>query len=121
MAQECRSRCGETCFPIREGQVLMAVLTCLRSKYVKPTRVIGLPLALRNSSGAGASPRTASQARTSEAVCFQSGKDRSFRPLPITRRVGVGCRVTAGSKERSIPRLEGQQQNTHEAWPDEVI
>src|ERR1700738_5021333 len=55
MAQEWRSRCGETCFPIREGQVLMAVLTCLRSKYVKPTRVIGLPLALRNSSGAGAS------------------------------------------------------------------
>jgi hypothetical protein len=60
--------------------------------YSKPARLIAAPSAFTNNSGTRTTPRTASQARRSAAVSFQSGRHRSFRPLPRTRMLGVGCR-----------------------------
>ena len=45
-------------------------------------RLIGAPRALTNTSGAPIGPRIANQARSAAAVVFQSGNDRSRRPLP---------------------------------------
>src|SRR6266849_6354741 len=46
-------------------------------------------------------PRTASHARTSSAVCCQSGSARCRRPLPWMWSVGVGCQVNAVSDSES--------------------
>jgi hypothetical protein len=40
---------------------------------------------VRNSSGARLLPRTASHARSADAVSFHNGRQRSFRPFPWTR------------------------------------
>ena len=71
----------------REGCAVAARATCLRKLYSKPDRVIGVPFLLRKISGAGVFGRTWVQARIAAAVSFQSGKTRSRRPLPSTRRL----------------------------------
>ncbi len=68
-----------------DGHRAVATAMCLASTHSKPERVMGLPQALRNSSGAGAAPRTASQARIVSPTDFQSVRARSRRPLPRTR------------------------------------
>src|SRR5215471_5405504 len=83
-AQVCLSTCGDTRFVDKEGHAFVAVLTCLSRMYSKPDRVMAWPRALRKSSGVGAGPRIASHARNTVAVIFQSGRERSRRPLPWT-------------------------------------
>jgi hypothetical protein len=99
IAQLCRSRCGETCFSKSEGQDLAAVLTCLRSRYVKPTRVIGLPPALRNSSDAELWSRTAS---TNVGSGLLPKRQRSLLS-PFAHHADRRCRLQAhSSKQRPV-------------------
>jgi hypothetical protein len=67
------------------GQRLMAVRTCFSKVYSKPARVVGSRRQLTKISGAGADPRIASHARSALVVSFQSGSERSRRPLPWMR------------------------------------
>ena len=98
-AQLCRSWCGDTDRPTREGQVSEAKRLCFSSIYSKPPRVIAVPSALTNSSGVWTRPLTASHARRSVVVCFQSGRQRSFRPFPRIRMLGERCRVRFSSND----------------------
>ena len=66
---------------------MVATTTCLVNMRSNPERVIELPQALRNNSGVGASPRTASQARMASPTDFHSARTRSQRPLP--RNLGL--------------------------------
>src|ERR1035441_5984934 len=73
--------CGETRLAESVGQQVPAVWTCLRKMYSKPALVMASLRAFRNNSGTRTSPRTDNHARTADAVSFQSGRQRSFRPL----------------------------------------
>src|SRR5216683_3953883 len=78
--------------PRRDGHVSAAARACFSNTYAKPARVIGAPSALTKSSGTRTDPRRVSHARRSAAVSFQSGRHRSLRPFPRTRRLGGRCR-----------------------------
>src|SRR4030095_3907398 len=60
-------------------------------------RVMARPCALRNTWGTVLSPRTASHAWRSSAVCLHRGRARSRRPLPWTWTIAVGWNVKAVS------------------------
>ena len=64
IAQVCRRTCGETRFVPSEGHFRTALPRCFSRTCSKPERVIGWSCAFKKSSGACASQRTASHART---------------------------------------------------------
>src|ERR1019366_9502427 len=77
-----RSTWGETRLCWRGAWLFIATARWRSRIRANPDRVMAAPWALRKTSGVGASPRTASQARRESATSFQSVSVRSLRPFP---------------------------------------
>ena len=89
MAVECRSVCGETCWPRSDGQSCSATATARSSRSRTPERDIGAPDRLGNTGASGASLIWSSQARSSVAVFFHSGMTRCFAALAVQVHGGL--------------------------------
>lgn len=105
-AQVCPSVWGETGFIAKDGQVMVAVLTCRAMSFVTPSRISFRPLMPGKSGSCLCGRCSFTQAFSWARAFLSSGVMRSLRPFPWHERYAPAskCRSAAVRPINSLTR-----------------
>ena len=101
-----------------DGALHAAASTCPANRCAKPSRVIGPPSRLRNSSGPWPVGRAASQARNAACVSRHRGSTRSRRPLPRPARSRANGRGSPRAAATATRTRASPRHRRDAAWRD---